>query len=95
MNRFHVSWSSIYFPVICRKFNLIHTYVIVLVIVNVLADYFDKYIKTIWNNHFTDAYSIAYSQPVKHIIYFFLELNESYNIFSIYVQFGVIIQSIF
>ncbi|WP_304300217.1 hypothetical protein [Phocaeicola plebeius] len=95
MNRFYVSWSSVYFPVICRKFNLIHTYVIVLVIVYVLADYLNKHINTFWNNHFTDADSIARCQSVKHIIYFFLELDEPYHIFTVYVQLGVIIQSIF
>lgn len=95
MNRFYVTWPSVYFPVICRKFNFIHTYVIVLVIVYVLADYLNKHINTFWNNHFTDVNSIARCQSVKHIINFFLELNESHNIFTVYVQFGVIIQSIF
>mgnify|MGYP003185390016 CR=1 len=91
MHRFYVAWSSVYFPVICRKFNLIHTYVIVLVIVYVLADYLNKHINTFWNNHFTDADSIAYGQTVKHIIDLFLELNESYDILTVHVQFGVII----
>lgn len=64
-------------------------------IVNVLADYFNKDINTFRHNYFADVNSISYGQTVKHIIYLFLELNESYDIFTVHVQLGVIINLYF